>query len=200
MATPRVGNSKNAAAARERILASAVKRFSEVGYRAARMSDIAKAAGYSEATAFHHFGTKAELFRAVVAHLDAGTSWFQPDDPPDALPEALYQGELAYHQGERWEALDRAWADAQAGEEDLLRMIRPVLSGAFEELEGVLRRAGDGGDAKLLARWLIAVSYGSRVLRRYDPTALSPEETGELLKMTAELALARVRSEGAGGA
>lgn len=195
MDTPRKGTSKNPALARQLILEAAVRRFSEVGYRAARMSDVARVAGYSEATVFHHFGTKADLFRAVVAHLDAGQRWFDPEASPDDLPQQLHDAELAYHHDGRWTMLDRAWSDAQGGEEDLLGMIRPALWATIDHLGQVLRRAGTGSDPDLLARWLLVVSYGSRVMRRYDPAALTPEDSAALLRLTAELATELLRRE-----
>ena len=74
-------------------------------------------------------------------------------------------------------------------------MIRPALWATIDHLSQVLRRAGSGADPDLLARWLLVVSYGSRVMRRYDPAALTPEDSAALLRLTAELATGMLRRE-----
>ena len=52
---------------REDILDAAVIEFAERGYHAASTEDIARRAGISQPYVFRLFGTKKELFRAVVA-------------------------------------------------------------------------------------------------------------------------------------
>jgi len=69
------------AARRETILLAATTTFAKAGYRQARVIDIAKQVGVTEPIIFRIFGTKAELFAAVVnrasrdlaAELDAMT-------------------------------------------------------------------------------------------------------------------------------
>jgi hypothetical protein len=92
--------------------------------------------------------------------------------------------------------LDRAWSDAQGGEEDLLQLIRPALWRSLNHLAEVLgRTGGPEADAALLARWVVVVSYGSRVMRRYDPAALTPEDSAALLRLTAKLATELLRGD-----
>lgn len=55
----------DAAATRTRILASARSLFAAQGYAAASAREIAAAAGVTVGALFHHFGSKAGLFRAV---------------------------------------------------------------------------------------------------------------------------------------
>ncbi len=52
---------------RSAILGAARQRFSESGYTAATTSEIAKRAGVSEGTVFHHFQSKQGLLRAAAA-------------------------------------------------------------------------------------------------------------------------------------
>jgi AcrR family transcriptional regulator len=52
---------------RESILAAAVEVFAEQGYRRGRVPEIAARLGVSEPVVFQNFGTKAALFRAVLA-------------------------------------------------------------------------------------------------------------------------------------
>lgn len=59
---PRKGESD----ARERILQAAAAEFESSGYDAATMRSIASRAGVDAALIHHHFGSKADLFAAVV--------------------------------------------------------------------------------------------------------------------------------------
>lgn len=51
---------------RDAILAAAVAEFSRKGYAGARITDIARRAGLTDAGVLYHFGTKKDLFLAVL--------------------------------------------------------------------------------------------------------------------------------------
>lgn len=51
---------------REQILNAAVRHFAARGYEAARLADIARDAGMTDAGLIHHFPTKRDLFVAVI--------------------------------------------------------------------------------------------------------------------------------------
>lgn len=195
---PRPRAPRDADRAREAILEAALKRFSAHGYQGARIADIAKDAGYSEPLVYHHFTSKALLFREVVSRIDSETTWFEDETTPAALVAHLRDGELQYHLDARWRALDRVWAEALGGDRDLLGLIRPQLRGAVGSLETLLTRfdATGHGDRRKFALLLLAVSYGSRVLRRYDADAVTPEEAAELMGVTAEMILASLGGAG----
>ncbi len=55
--------------ARSAILDAALQQFSAYGYRRASMEDLARAAGLSRPSLYFHFGSKEELFRALVQRL-----------------------------------------------------------------------------------------------------------------------------------
>ncbi|WP_216587503.1 TetR/AcrR family transcriptional regulator [Streptomyces brasiliscabiei] len=55
------------AATRRALLAEGRRRFADDGYHAVVLADVARAAGVTKGAAYHHFGSKAGLFRAVVA-------------------------------------------------------------------------------------------------------------------------------------
>jgi AcrR family transcriptional regulator len=52
---------------RREILDSALWAFGRFGYRRATLADVARRAGVSPGTVSHYFGSKAELFQAVIA-------------------------------------------------------------------------------------------------------------------------------------
>lgn len=191
------GNPKDPERARQLILEAALQQFSEKGYRGTRTSDVAKAAGYSEATVFHHFGTKANLFREVVSRIDADSAWFTPDADAETFVRQMYIGELRYHLDARWRGLDRVWAEALAGEQDLLTLMKPQLEAALQGVEGLLARfdTSDHPHRRLLAKLVMSMSYGARVLRRYDPDAISPDEAAQLLAFATRVAVAELGGE-----
>lgn len=186
---------RDPARAREAVLDAALRRFSSHGYVGTRIADVAADAGYSEALVFFHFGNKAGLFREVVSRIDAQTRWFEDQDTPEGFVAHMRDGELQYHLDARWRALDHVWAEALGGERDLLDLIRPQLRTALGALEERLARFGPG-DRHRAALLLLAVSYGARVLRRYDPEVLSPEGAAELLAFAAEAALVDLEKPG----
>lgn len=51
---------------RQALLKAAIKVFSQQGYAATRLEDIAKAAKVTRGAVYHHFGGKAELFAEIV--------------------------------------------------------------------------------------------------------------------------------------
>lgn len=83
----------DAAATRTRILDAARRKFAIDGFGGASARDIAAEAGVTVGALFHHFGSKAALFRAVFEQLlgelnDAALASFRDaktDDPLDAM-------------------------------------------------------------------------------------------------------------------
>lgn len=78
------------------LLAAALDVFSEKGFAATRMEDIARRAGVSKATVFLYYESKQALFaavvqEAVVPHLEAGEALLNLEgaDPATLLPELL---------------------------------------------------------------------------------------------------------------
>ena len=57
---------EDAAQTRQALLDAALEEFSRQGYQAARLQDIAKAAGVTRGAIYHHFGGKAELYNTLM--------------------------------------------------------------------------------------------------------------------------------------
>src|SRR4051812_16776203 len=53
-------------AARDELLAAALKVFAQRGYEQASVDEVAAAAGYSKGALYHHFAGKEELLLAVL--------------------------------------------------------------------------------------------------------------------------------------
>jgi len=56
---------------RRSLLEAALEVFSQKGYDATRLEDIAKVAGMTRGAIYHHFGGKLELFHALFAEAEA---------------------------------------------------------------------------------------------------------------------------------
>jgi AcrR family transcriptional regulator len=160
------GDSRRAA-----ILEAATREFGRRGYETARIVDIARAAGVTDAGLLHHFTTKRDLFLAVV---ELREQVYAPIiETPPATAREFFDGFIA--------SVVRAERDP-----DLLRF-RAMLSGAtglvghpafgrtrqrlmtaLEGLEPLLRAAIDRGelwpdtDPRQVALELFALNDGMR--------------------------------------
>jgi TetR/AcrR family acrAB operon transcriptional repressor len=59
---------------RQSLLNAALEVFSRMGFDAARLEDVAEAAGVTRGAIYHHFGGKAELFYALIDEADVSGS------------------------------------------------------------------------------------------------------------------------------
>jgi len=70
-------------AGRERILAAAIRSFSEAGYEGTTTAGVAREAGVTQPLVHHHFGSKQGLWRAAMDELFAEVRVFtEPNDAP----------------------------------------------------------------------------------------------------------------------
>lgn len=151
---------------RERILAAATAQFGELGYQATTVRGIAEIAGVDPALVHHHFGTKAELFAAVV---DVPTS------PAEPLAQVL-DGDLS-QAGERLARFIVTTWDDPAFQSRGIAALREVLaSGAGSsmmvgfvsaELMARISEALGGGEQGNLRAGLVASQVIGLMTARY---------------------------------
>ena len=67
---PRRTQAERTRASREKIIKAATEFFAQQGFRGAKMSDIAKAAGLTEPGLLHHFPSKTHLLMGVLEERD----------------------------------------------------------------------------------------------------------------------------------
>lgn len=158
----------NAVSTEERILAAAEAHFAKHGFEAARLEDIADAAGVRRPSLLYHFASKEALYAETVHRVFAGLR--------DALVEAM-SGTGSFE-----ERLDRT-VDGYVGfllaHPDLARIfLREVLHGRgpgralveqevaplFDLVERFLRGAGPARRERLDARAAILLVVGGAVL------------------------------------
>ncbi|MFF9984744.1 TetR/AcrR family transcriptional regulator [Streptomyces erythrochromogenes] len=64
-----VNRAEQRAATRQSLLAEGRRQFTADGYHQVVLAEVARAAGVTKGAAYHHFDSKAGLFRAVVAEV-----------------------------------------------------------------------------------------------------------------------------------
>jgi AcrR family transcriptional regulator len=69
-AKPRRTQAERTRARKEQLLSAAMRFFGQHGYHAAKLSDIAKAAGVTEPGLLHHYPSKVQLLMDVLAERD----------------------------------------------------------------------------------------------------------------------------------
>lgn len=84
-ATRARGSYAKTAAKRVAILDAALEVFSESGYRAGSLRDVAARVGMSEAGLLHHFRSKSALLQAVLDHRDEFSRTYVDFDAPDGV-------------------------------------------------------------------------------------------------------------------
>jgi AcrR family transcriptional regulator len=86
--TPTGGpRSRKGQATRVRLLESAKEVFAEVGFREARISDIAEGAGLSHGSYYHYFDSKEAIFREVAEAQEALLTAPPAEEEPAGLSE-----------------------------------------------------------------------------------------------------------------
>ncbi len=131
---------------RDRILETALTLFAERGTEGTTMRELARRAGVNVALAYHHFGSKRDLYRAVLqemGYLDAireGPSFaaemFRGQDPQKVLEAILYG----------------TWALMASGTTFLRLLFLEALKGD-EDAKAVLDELREKGVPRL--RWLL---------------------------------------------
>jgi AcrR family transcriptional regulator len=132
---------------RETIVRVAWPLFGRNGYSGTRLDDIAAAAGVTKPIVYRHFGSKKDLYMALLAkHRDDLPTFMESveppaEDSPDAIVRAILEGWLDYvHENHHsWAMLfrDRTGDDEiQALRTDVSVRAREVMAGFVAALAG----------------------------------------------------------------
>ncbi|RKS90173.1 TetR family transcriptional regulator [Microbacterium sp. AG790] len=127
-------------ARKERILRAAIRQFGRKGYDCARVADIAREAGVTDAGVLHHFGSKRDLFLAATTYREE-VVWSVLASRPVSV-RALFDGAI--------EIVRRS-----ADDPDLLAF-RAMLVGAYRA-EGNPVAGRDGTTLSAALEWLTPV-------------------------------------------
>lgn len=135
---------------RQRLLETALAVFAEQGTDGGSMREIARRAGVNVATAYHHFGSKREMFLAIFRELGflgddfADASWATPEIEAHVVIEMLCLG---------------AWTLMSSGA-DVLRLALTETIKGDEEIRSVFDDWRQQGDA-YLEEILVRAGLGS---------------------------------------
>lgn len=132
---------------RERILAAAIRTFSELGYAGATTAGIARAAGVTQPLVHHHFGSKDGLWRAAVdavfadmPRVAAIAGGAMPREALAAILEQFVRFVAAHPEATRITAREGA-----APSPRLDYLLQRYLHEAFREVVDVIRAAQAAG-------------------------------------------------------
>ena len=149
---------RDAAATRAALLDAAVTLFTDRGYDRTTVRDIAARAGVNQALLFRYFGSKDELFAAVLAeqsrHL-LGTS--SPEQLLDRVLRRMLDPETPADRSSLLYALLRS-----SGHDSAAQVIRRELG---EDYGRVLSSLSDTADAELRADLVLAWLFGIGLVR-----------------------------------
>jgi len=176
---------------RQTLLKAAIKVFSQQGYAATRLEDIAETARVTRGAVYHHFGGKAELFAEIIDNAS------QTGDR--AIQRAIQEGgtfleivqrilvytlQLLAEDGEYKASLAlllfNAWGSPDLSPMNARRLAQDMAQ--LEQIAGFFRTAHVQGairadiDPEVAARAFVAYQNGLTLLHLAVPGALSVEQ------------------------
>jgi AcrR family transcriptional regulator len=180
---PRADRRERSAERRQAILAAALDEFSQAGFAAARLDDVAKRAGVAKGTIYLYFRDNESLFQELVRSMlapviesiealgSAGTS----ADPLGAHIIDLFMREI--YETRRKEVIRLIMTEGRRFPQLAEFYYREVLARALASMRGLLRRAAARGEVPaalvdfpqlVAAPALIAVMWGG-LFDRFEP-------------------------------
>ncbi|MCW8908569.1 MAG: TetR/AcrR family transcriptional regulator [Sedimenticola sp.] len=183
------------------ILEVAVELFSEKGYNATSMSEVARRAGISKANVFHHFGSKHDLYLEVIreACRDSREALHQGRDSGQTVVQQL--SAFLHHHLDTLLRRDRVSrlvvrevldSTPEGGKE----LAEQVFFDGFTELVEIVREGQQQGefrsdmDPALLAHMIISISlfyFQSRNVLRHFPPVDFADEPQRFVEMACDL-------------
>jgi AcrR family transcriptional regulator len=172
------------------ILKAAFAVFAEAGYERTTIADVGKRAGVSPALVVHYFGTKAELFAAVIQ--DRFGSFIAAEEAMLASHRGSYRDLLHRLLRRFWEHLWEpgsielavAVKAERAKFPECVRTLSQVGARWRRLIEGVLEAGCQQGEfgvsgphtARVITAMVMGVAEGSRCYGTVEAPASSPEE------------------------
>lgn len=176
------GRPRNAAATRSAILGAARTRFAQDGYDAARLRDIAAEVGVDPALVLRYFGSKEELFAAVLEDGASASALFEGQRAEFGMRVArmLILERVESHNLDHLLMILRSAASPKAGE--IVR--RNVEKNFYAPLQAYL---GGGETDRIRARLVGAMIMGAAISRAIDNNGLDADaDRARLCELLAE--------------
>jgi AcrR family transcriptional regulator len=185
---------------RERILVAAEQEFAEKGYEAARIADIAQAAGCSVGTVYVRFKDKSALFLAIAesfaedAREDLKNSLLRMDrmEPSDAIRQFVTGAarNIRQHKG-----LFRAIMERGLDHPEALRAMFIVREEFAAALQAILKSA-EVRNLNLRVRVMTQMVYGFLVAGVLNPHAPTSIDDARVLRELADACVAYISGAG----
>jgi TetR/AcrR family transcriptional regulator len=186
---------------RAAILDAAERTFTDVGYRGAKMEDIAEQADVAIGSIYSHFGNKDGLYLALVERaVELFSRYMQQAYQPQWTPleqvmacgDSYLRFHLEHPGAFRFLAFDDLVADAAIDPEQLARVAERI-DVLIDEFSGKIQQAIDSGearpmDARLAGRFLWGAWNGTVALGlRRDGLALTETEIHDALQQARDM-------------
>lgn len=164
---------------RERILAAALREFSEKGFAGARVDRIARRGRINKRMLYHYFGNKASLFHEILARKVRERSAWAVTAPADAAESLAFWFDAACRDRDwvrlmEWEALGSAEAAMRGDAERRAAFQKGVGQVRERQARGLLRADVDAGHLLLamvaLTTFPAAFPQFTRLLTGLRPT------------------------------
>ncbi|GAA1945625.1 TetR/AcrR family transcriptional regulator [Microbacterium aquimaris] len=178
-------------ARRRTVLTVATELFSQRGYNAVSIADVAKEAGLSQAGLLHHFPTKRALLLAVLQERDRGGDAPTPHgvDFLQAFTDALRHNDATPQLVQLFALLSaESISEDHPAHEWFVERYDTLVAELTAEVAAAVDpdKLPAGIDAETLARWIIALADGLRT-----QALLSPESFVRADSVEAFLAVLR---------
>ena len=180
---------------RTRILFAAEQTFGKLGYHAATLDDVARAAGLTKGAIYWNFESKADVFLALLDH-QFSRGWEdlrklqQRLDP--GMPAVPYVKELfigALHQLDADPLWPRLYIEfvSQTRDVQVRRRLAPYYRSTVKQITEILRSLQSAGrihsrmNAEDLAITMVCILDGTMIAKLADPDSYDPAETARRL-------------------
>jgi AcrR family transcriptional regulator len=188
MATSR-GPYAKGVAKRAEILRAALEVIARHGYRKTSTRELAAAAGLSEAGMLHYFGSKEQLFEAVLrARDEADLERFDTADPVDNLAAIIRHNRSVPGLVQLYSTFSAEAGDPEHSSHEYFVERYAGIRAALADAVRARQSAGTfdaAADPETIATLLIALSDGLQVQSQYELAADPADLFGHLLDLLA---------------
>ncbi|MBI2406939.1 MAG: TetR/AcrR family transcriptional regulator [Gemmatimonadetes bacterium] len=188
------------------LIDAALDVFSECGYNAAKLEEIARRAGVSKGTIYLYFASKEELFKAVVndaiaAHLRLAHQGPAPRSASEGLERAL-RANWAFSTNPKFDGWFRILIAELPKHPDLLAFYnREVIDRAWEFVERIIAGGVASGEFRAVEpRLAVGLTNALVVMHRHwvGPNSIRPEyrarDRQQIIDAIVDFALAGLRN------
>jgi TetR/AcrR family acrAB operon transcriptional repressor len=181
---------------RTKLLSAALRVFSQNGYAASRLEDIAQAAQVTRGAIYHHFGSKEKLYIELVHHYEAGINQVAQEIMDEGgTPRTILQRLLVrlfeyLEENEEYRAVVELSVNKVEFTKELEELTRQITLGRrilIRYFADLLRQGMDAGEFRAdlpvddAARALVGFINGMGLIWVQDPKSFSIRERAQSL-------------------